>query len=169
VLGRDGLRLSAVRRVTIGFSAVPSLIARRVDAVVAFWNAEGVTLRSRGFATRELRVDRYGAPRYPELVLATTRATLDERPRLVRETLAALRAGTRRALARRGEAADRIARASGADEALVQAQLDALAPWLDPSLRLDRETLEAWARFDVRFGILRRRPAMERAFALGGP
>ena len=74
VLEHDGASLDDVRRVTIGFSAVPSLIAGRVDAVVAFWNAEGVALRRRGVDTTEFRVDRYGAPRYPELVVATTRS-----------------------------------------------------------------------------------------------
>src|SRR5688500_3086014 len=37
-----------VRRLSIGFSAIPSLVSGRVDAVVSFWNAEGVALRERG-------------------------------------------------------------------------------------------------------------------------
>jgi putative hydroxymethylpyrimidine transport system substrate-binding protein len=65
VVEDDGGDFDRVRRVTIGFSAVPSLIARRVDAVVSFWNAEGVALRERGVRTREFRVDDHGAPRYP--------------------------------------------------------------------------------------------------------
>jgi putative hydroxymethylpyrimidine transport system substrate-binding protein len=44
-------RIGRVRRTTIGFSAVPSLVSGRVDAVVTFWNAEGVALRRRGVAT----------------------------------------------------------------------------------------------------------------------
>src|SRR5215213_8800526 len=122
VLERDGASLGAVRRVTIGFSAVPSLIAGRVDAVVAFWNAEGVTLRRRGVDTREFRVDRYGAPLYPELILAATRRTLDERPALVRETVAALRDGTEEALSHPPTAVSEVAKASGEDEAVVRAQ-----------------------------------------------
>ena len=69
VVENDGGDYDRVKKVTIGFSAVPSLIAGKVDAVVAFWNAEGVALRQRGVKTREFRVDDYGAPRYPELVL----------------------------------------------------------------------------------------------------
>ena len=98
VVTSDGGDLSRVHRVTIGFSAVPSLVTGRVDAALAFWNAEGVTLRRRGVHTREFRVDRYGAPRYPELVLAVTRRTLDERRDVVKETLAALADGTEEAL-----------------------------------------------------------------------
>ena len=60
---------------------MPSLVAKKVDAVVTFWNAEGVTLRERGVPTREFRVDEFGAPRYPELVVAVTRETLRRAPR----------------------------------------------------------------------------------------
>src|SRR5918999_906063 len=44
VVEDDGGDFERVERVTIGFSAVPSLIAGGVDAVVSFWNAEGVAL-----------------------------------------------------------------------------------------------------------------------------
>ena len=160
----DGGDYARVRRVTIGFSAVPSLIAGSVDAVVSFWNAEGVTLRRRGLETEEFRVDDYGAPRYPELVLVTTTDTLRERRALVEDLLAALADGTRVALADREAAVGELARASGADEPLVRAQLAAVAPALRPPVTLDREALEGWARFDARFGILGRRPDVDRAF-----
>ena len=62
VLESDGGNYDEVRQVTIGFAAVPSLIEKRIDAVPAFWNAEGVTLRQRGVRTREFRVDDFGAP-----------------------------------------------------------------------------------------------------------
>jgi putative hydroxymethylpyrimidine transport system substrate-binding protein len=164
VVEDDGGDFARVERITIGFAAVPSLIARRVDAVVSFWNAEGVALRQRGVRTREFRVDEYGAPRYPELVLATTAATLRERPALVEDALAALAAGTRAALADRHASVRELAELSGADEPLVRAQLAAVAPALRPPIRLDRQALEGWASFDARFGILERRPDVERAF-----
>src|ERR671919_2855180 len=90
VVEHDGGDYDRVKKITIGFSAVPSLIAGKVDAVVAFWNAEGVALRQRGVKTKEFRVDDYGAPRYPELVLAVKAATLRERRALVNDALAAL-------------------------------------------------------------------------------
>ena len=167
VVAADGGDPDSVRRTTIGFSAVPSLVAGRVDAVVTFWNAEGVALRERGVATREFRVDEFRAPRYPELVLATTRETLRERPALVRDTLDVLTEGTRRALADLPVAADRIAQASDGDPALVRAQLEAVAPALTPPLELNRGALERWARFDARFGILQGPPDVDEAFALG--
>jgi putative hydroxymethylpyrimidine transport system substrate-binding protein len=167
VVTSDGGNPSRVHRVTIGFSAVPSLVTGRVDAALAFWNAEGVTLRRRGVHTREFRVDRYGAPPYPELVLAVTRRTLDERRDVVRETLAALADGTEEALSHPPTAVGEIARVSGEDEPVVAAQLRALTPALRPPMRLDPAVLRKWARFDVRFGILDRPPDLRRAFALG--
>ncbi len=164
VVAADGGDPDSVRRTTIGFSAVPNLVAGRVDAVVTFWNAEGVALRERGVPTREFRVGEFGAPPYPELVLATTSETLRTRPGLVRDTIAALAAGTERALADLPAAADLIARASDGDPELVRAQLDAVAPALEPPLELDRAALKRWARFDARFGILQRPPDVQAAF-----
>ena len=166
VVENDGGDYESVRKVTIGFSAVPNLISGRVDAAVSFWNAEGVALRERGVRTREFRVDDYGAPRYPELVLAVSRETLVERPQLVDEMLDAIATGTKAALRDRDATVDRLVRASGADGPLVRAQLDAVAPALRPPVRLDRSALEGWARFDERFGILRRAPDVNRAFPL---
>jgi putative hydroxymethylpyrimidine transport system substrate-binding protein len=162
----DGGDYDAVRRTTIGFSAVPSLAAGRVDAVVTFWNAEGVALRREGVPTRQFRVDRYGAPRYPELVVATTRERLAADPGLYADLVAALRAGTRAALADRPAAVREIAAASDSDPGLVAAQLTAVAPALRPPLRLDPAALRAWATFDVRFGILERKPNVDRLFDL---
>jgi putative hydroxymethylpyrimidine transport system substrate-binding protein len=156
VIEHDGGRIERVRRTTIGFSAVPSLVAGRVDAVVSFWNVEGVALRARGVRTREFRVDDYGAPRYPELVLATTRRTLRSDPQLVRDVLATLSDGTRAALADRPAAVADIVRAASADTPLIRAELTAVAPALRPGVRLNRRALRGWTAFDARFGILRK-------------
>jgi putative hydroxymethylpyrimidine transport system substrate-binding protein len=169
VVEDDGGDFDRVERVTIGFSAVPSLISRRVDAVVSFWNAEGVALREQGVPTREFRVDHHGAPRYPELVLVTERETLSERRGLVEDVLATLAAGTRAALADRDAAVAELVEASGAGEELMRAQLTAIAPALRPPVRLDRGALEEWAEFDARFGILEQAPDVERLFPPAGP
>jgi putative hydroxymethylpyrimidine transport system substrate-binding protein len=166
VVEDDGGDFDRVERVTIGFAAVPSLISRRVDAVVSFWNAEGVALREQGVPTREFRVDDHGAPRYPELVLVTERETLSDQPELVEDMLATVANGTRAALADRGAAVAELVDASGADEQLVQAQLAAIAPALRPPVRLDREALADWAEFDARFGILEQPPDVDRTFRL---
>jgi len=166
VVEDDGGDYDRVRKVTIGFSAVPSLIAGRVDAVVSFWNAEGVALRLRGVRTREFRVDDFGAPRYPELILAATRETLDEDADLARRVRAALRDGTEAALRNPDAAIERIVRASGADRELVSAQFNATSLALRPPLHLDQTALEGWASFDAEFGILKDAPDVDEAFVL---
>jgi putative hydroxymethylpyrimidine transport system substrate-binding protein len=162
VVEGDGGDFSKVRRVTIGFAAVPSLIQRKVDAVPAFWNAEGVVLRKRHVPIREFRVDDYGAPPYPEVVLLTRRANLG-RPE-IKGAVEAIREGAEEVLAHPEPAVREIARAGGADEGLTRAQMDALRPVLRPPLRLDPRALREWADFDVRFGVLRRRPNLDRTF-----
>src|SRR3954462_2656544 len=80
IVESDGGDFGKLDLLTIGFAAVPNLIQKKVDAVPAFWNAEGVTLRRRGVPDKIFKVDDYGAPRYPEVVLVTSRKTLG-RPR----------------------------------------------------------------------------------------
>src|SRR5205807_1584478 len=145
VVQGDGGSFQRVRRITIGFSAVPSLIARKVAAVTAFWSVEGVTLRARGVKTSEFRVDAYGAPRYPELVLVTSADVLRRRRDLIQRALGALADGTRAALTRSGPVIDAIARAGQADTALVRSELEAIRPALTPPLRLSRPRLSEWA------------------------
>src|SRR5215211_7535628 len=166
VMEDDGGDVGRVREVTIGFAAVPSLIQGKVQAVPAFWNAEGVVLHRRGVPIREFRVDDYGAPRYPEVVVFTTRRKLEQRRRDIEAVVAALRDGVRSVLADPEPAAEDIARASGAEPGLVRAQLDAVSPAFRPPLRLNRRALEGWASWDARFGILKHRPDVDRAFAL---
>jgi putative hydroxymethylpyrimidine transport system substrate-binding protein len=158
-----------VRRVTIGFNAVRSLLSARVDGATAFWNVEGVALRRRRPGFREFRVDAYGAPSYPELVLCTTRATLRERGDLVEAVLAALRRGYADVIADPAAGQQALLRAvPGLDPAQVAAELRAvLTAFTEPGGRfgaLDRARLRAWSAWDVRFGILRRPADVERAF-----
>ena len=165
ILRHDGADYDRVRQVTIGFNAVSRLLSGRVDAVPAFWNAEGVALRERGLDVREFRVEEFGAPAYPEVVIITARRTLRERREVLARTLDALEAGRREALAEPEAVVETIAAAAETrDTGLVRAQLDAVAPVFAEDLRLDRDVLERWADFDARIGIVERRPDVARAF-----
>lgn len=93
VVEADGADPESVERVTIGFDSVAALSAGRVDAATAFWNAEGVALRDLGVPTREFRVDDFGAPRYPELLLVASGDVAREDPALVRAVAGATRRG----------------------------------------------------------------------------
>jgi NitT/TauT family transport system substrate-binding protein/putative hydroxymethylpyrimidine transport system substrate-binding protein len=166
VVSGDGGDFSAVKQHTIGFSAVPQMVAGKVDAVTAFWNAEGVMLHTRGVKTSDFRVDRYGAPPYPEVVLFAKRSTLQKRRTQLRGLLSALAQGVKAVHDDPQSAIDQIAEVSGADKPLVAAQLKAVDPLFDPPLRFNRAILERWAAWDARFGILPRKPNVARLFDL---
>ena len=164
VVEDDGGDFDNVDRVTIGFGAVANLLAGKGDAATAFWNAEGVVLRERGLKTREFRVDDFGAPPYPEVVLVVQRETLEERRDDIAAAVRAIAEGTDAALADEEATVAEIAEASESDEELVRAQVDAIAPAMTPPLVLRREAVEGWARFASEFGILARPPDVDRAF-----
>jgi NitT/TauT family transport system substrate-binding protein/putative hydroxymethylpyrimidine transport system substrate-binding protein len=171
VMSADGGDARSVKQVVIGFSAVQRLLSGRVDAVPAFWNVEGVALREHGHPVDTFKVEDYGAPPYPEVVLITSRATLAARGEDVRAAVAAIADGIRDARAHPGPAVAQIVRAAGgADPALVRAQLRAVAPTWATGLRLNRAVLERWAAWDAKVGIVKRRPDVGRAFVfdLGG-
>ena len=163
----DGGDPSRVRRVTIGFNAISALAAGKVDAATGFWNAEAVALRRRGVPIRVFKVDEYGAPPYPELVLATSRTALGEDPELVFKTLLATLRGYRFTVNHPERALDDLlAEVPGLDRAEQQAQLDALLPDLRPA-PFDPAVLRAWARWDLRHGLLERPLDVSEAFRLG--
>jgi NitT/TauT family transport system substrate-binding protein/putative hydroxymethylpyrimidine transport system substrate-binding protein len=166
VVSGDGGDFSSVKQHTIGFSAVPQMVAGKVDGVTAFWNAEGVVLHTRGVKTNDFRVDRYGAPPYPEVVLFAKRSTVREHRAELRGLLAALADGVREVHRNPDAAVKQIAQVSNADEPLVRAQLKAVDPLFDPPMRFDPSILRKWAAWDARFGILPRRPNVQRLFAL---
>ncbi len=167
VLEAGGAEASSVRRVTIGFDAVATLAAEQLDAATGFWNAEGVALRERGVPTREFRVDDYGAPRYPELILATSAETLRESPRLVESLVEATDDGYDDLEADPGAAlADLLDAVPELDPDEQRRQLEALtgAGAFRLAGRLDRAALARWALWDREHGILARDIDLERAF-----
>jgi putative hydroxymethylpyrimidine transport system substrate-binding protein len=160
----DGGDPAAVGRVTIGFNAVASLAAGKVGAATGFWNAEGVALRRQGIPTRIFKVDRYGAPPYPELVLTTSRHLLESDPELVEAVVNPTRRGYAFTERDPGEALDELLAANPAlDRAEQRAQLQALLPILQPR-PFNPATLEAWAAWDLEHGLLDQPLGVEQAF-----
>jgi ABC-type nitrate/sulfonate/bicarbonate transport system substrate-binding protein len=154
---------------------VRALLGGRVDAATAFWNVEGVALRRRTGGSRrftEFRVDDYGAPAYPELVLCVSRVTLQDDPDVVRAAIRALQRGYGETQQDPESAVTAmLEREPGLDRASLAAQLDAVAPAFQAGASsfgaLDRERLEAWSSWDVEFGILKRPVDIGEAFDLG--
>jgi putative hydroxymethylpyrimidine transport system substrate-binding protein len=161
VVQGDGGDPDTVKLTTIGFQAVKALLARRVDAATAFWNVEGVALHAQRPAMKEFRVDRFGAPPYPELVLCVTRQTLDEQRPVLQATIRALRRGYEEAQNDPDSAVSALVAANpdlGRDAA--DAQLSAVAPAFTAGAdyygQLREDVLEKWAKWDLDFGIVKK-------------
>jgi putative hydroxymethylpyrimidine transport system substrate-binding protein len=159
-----------VRKVTIGFQAVPALLSGRVSAATGFWNAEGVALQRRRPQSRVFRVDDFGAPSYPELVLATTPATLRAHRARIERTVAALRRGYEATAKEPGAALSALTDAApGVDRSGAARELGAVTPAFTAPGRpfgdLDPQTLRTWAAWEQRFGIVKTRPDVARLFA----
>jgi ABC-type nitrate/sulfonate/bicarbonate transport system substrate-binding protein len=159
-----------VRTVTIGFNAVADLLGGRVAAATAFWNDEGLTVRRARPGFHVFRVDKYGAPPYPELVLCATRHTVSSDPGLVRRVVHALVAGYGAVLRdpHAGEAALEH-QVTGLSPRLVSQQLGAELPAFRPPGggafgALVPAVLRRWAAWETRFGIVRRRPDVAQLF-----
>lgn len=164
----DGGDPAKVEEVTIGFDAVASLAAGKVDAATGFWNAEGVELRRKGVPVRTFKVDRYGAPPYPELVLTASRRTVEDDPALVSAMVAATRRGYAFAERDPGRALDDLLAADPSLQRADQAaQLHALLPDLQPR-PFDPAVLRRWAAWDLEHGLLERPLDVRRAFLPAG-
>jgi putative hydroxymethylpyrimidine transport system substrate-binding protein len=166
----DGGDPAKVRRVTVGFDAVQALLGRRVAGATAFWNAEGVALKAKRPGVRTFRVDEFGAPSYPELVLATSRSTLETEGPVVRATVRALRRGYEATINDPESAVSALTDAEpGLKRALTKAELDAVSPSFTAGAayfgELNPQRLAAWATWEQRFGIVARKPDITTAFS----
>jgi putative hydroxymethylpyrimidine transport system substrate-binding protein len=169
VVAGDGGDPERVRTTTIGFEAVRALLAGRVAGATAFWSVEGVALRAERPDMREFRVDDYGAPAYPELVLCVTRRALDEDRAVIEATIRALQRGYTQTQNDPESAVTALTDAEpGLEREAAQAQLEAVGPAFTAGARaygeLREDVLRAWAAWDVEFGILEKEPDVARAF-----
>jgi ABC-type nitrate/sulfonate/bicarbonate transport system substrate-binding protein len=167
----DGGDPSKVRKTSIGFQAVTALLAHRVDGATAFWNAEGVALQAKRPGMREFKVDDFGAPPYPELVLCVSRETLDDNRALVAATVRALRRGYEETINDPESAVEALVDLAHVDRAPTERELDAVSPaFTEGATRfgaLDPKALARWARWEARFGITKKPPDVAAAFAPG--
>jgi ABC-type nitrate/sulfonate/bicarbonate transport system substrate-binding protein len=158
-----------VRRTTIGFNAVAALLSRKVSGATAFWNAEGVALRAKRPGVREFRVEDYGAPPYPELVLVATRSTIDDDLPIVRATVRAIRRGYDAAIDDPESAVSALQDAEpDLNRTLTSEELDAVSPSFTAGAtaygQLDPVKLAAWATWEQRFGLTKKKPDVAAMF-----
>lgn len=160
----DGGDPKKVRRVEIGFEAVASVLSGRVAAAIGFWNAEGVALQARRPSSSVFRLDAFGAPVYPELLLMSTPAVLDEHGDAIERLTGALATAYRAVATGSGEqdAATIEALTAGSGDKTIDPettaeQLRAVRPALvteaGRALAIDRAQMRAWATWEAASGI----------------
>lgn len=165
----DGGDPDKVRKVTVGFNAVQALLGRKVSGATAFWNAEGVALKAKRPGMKSFQVDDYGAPSYPELVLATSRETLETNAPVVRATIRALRRGYEGAINDPESAVSALTDAEPSlKRDLTAAELDAVSPSFTAGAafygQLQPDVLARWATWEQKFGIVKAKPNIAKMF-----
>jgi len=124
----DGGDPTKVKTVTIGFNAVQNLIAGKVKAAVGFWNAEGVQLQQQQ-PTTIFKLDEFGAPPYPELVVFARNQTIQQNPALICAFVKATVDGYTQATANPDQALANLSKqAEGLALSDAKAQYEALKP-----------------------------------------
>jgi ABC-type nitrate/sulfonate/bicarbonate transport system substrate-binding protein len=173
VVAGAGGKPARLKTITIGYNAVPDLVSDKVAAATAFWNDEGVQLSRQKPPFNVFRVEDFGAPSYPELVVCATASELKRDPALARGLVRTLKAGYGYVLKHpaAGER-DLESQVSGLSKQAVSQQLSAELPAFLPRGggaygSLVPSVLGAWAKWEVRFGIVKRKPDVAAIFNRG--
>ena len=158
-----------LKTITIGFNAVSDLLAGKVAGATAFWNDEGVTLNRQRPGYHVFRVENYGAPSYPELVLCATAKGLDAHPALAGGVVKALVRGYDLALSHPAVGQRALeSQVQGLNHSLDTAELAGLAgAFRGPDGHfgaLDTSLLQRWALWEARFGIVKSPPNIAKMF-----
>jgi ABC-type nitrate/sulfonate/bicarbonate transport system substrate-binding protein len=169
IVAGAGGRPQRLKTITIGFNAVSDLLAGKVAGATAFWNDEGVTLNRQRPGFHVFRVENYGAPSYPELVVCATAKSLKADPGLARGVVKALVRGYDLALAQPAAGQRALeSQVPGLDHALDTAELAGLGPaFRGPQGAfgvLDTSLLRRWAAWEARFGIVKSPPDVATTF-----
>jgi putative hydroxymethylpyrimidine transport system substrate-binding protein len=171
IVAGSGGNPGQVKTINIGFNAIADLVDGRVSAATAFWSDEGVVVSHRKPGVHIFRVDDYGAPAYPELVVCATAKSLRDDPQRARELARTLAKGYQRALADPRAAADILtSQVGGLDKSLVAEELPGLDKIFAAGGRfgvLHMGILRRWARWETRFGLVKSRPDVSAMFAPG--
>jgi putative hydroxymethylpyrimidine transport system substrate-binding protein len=94
ILAKAGVDRGQVKTVDVGFNLVPSLLGKKVDAILgAYWNVEAVELQRQQKDPTVIPIDQAGVPTYNELVFAAREDYVGEQGEIVRRFMQALARG----------------------------------------------------------------------------
>jgi ABC-type nitrate/sulfonate/bicarbonate transport system substrate-binding protein len=126
-------------------------------------------LKVKRLGGHEFRVEDFGPPPYPELVLVTSRETLETSAPVVRATVRALRRGYEGAITDPESAVSALTDAEPAlKRVLTLKELDAISPSFTAGAdfygELNPATLATWATWAQRSGIVKHKPDVATMF-----
>jgi ABC-type nitrate/sulfonate/bicarbonate transport system substrate-binding protein len=133
-----------VQNVNVGEDLVPSLIGRKVDAIVGgYWNWEAIQIEQQGYPVNVMRLDQWGVPTFNELIVVARGGV---RPELARAFDAALSAGTAYAAAHPADSLTEILKANASlSRPLVEQSLQLLQPaWKGSAPKFGYMDPQAW-------------------------
>jgi len=118
-----------VKVAQIGFNGVQNLENGKISAFTGFWPADGVQVAVDGKPTTIFKLDEHGGPRYPGLVVFSTRKRIAEDGPLMRAFLDATTHGYRDTLANPSRSLNDFLKLNkSAQRKITQAQLTAYMP-----------------------------------------
>lgn len=169
IVAADGGAPSKLGLVRDGTDGVSTLLAGKAAGATGFWATDGVRLKARRPQDNVFRIDRFGAPDYPELVLVTTAATVDDDPAVVRALVTALQRGYRASIADPDVAVETLLEAvPGAGRAVTATELDAVQSSFQATDgrvgTLDTAELQRWAAWEKRAGFVKQVPNVAEMF-----
>ncbi len=150
MLKKDGISLSDVKIVNVGYDLVPALISGRLDAIVgAYWVHESISAKNQGFPVNVMRMEQWGVPDFYEIVLVTNKDMIAKKPQIVQSFIRAMMRGYKDAVADPQKAIDVMKRVSpGIDEKIERPGVTLLAPlWIEDNNPFGWQTEKKWADF----------------------
>jgi putative hydroxymethylpyrimidine transport system substrate-binding protein len=100
MLRHQGLTISDVEMVNVGFDLVPALISKNVDAIVgAYWVHESISATNQGFELNIMRMEENGVPDFYELVVVASEEKIASEPKVVEGFVRAVTRGYQDAIA----------------------------------------------------------------------
>lgn len=169
VVRGDGGNPAKVHKVPLRGGAVPALLSGKVTGATGRWSTDGVALTDRKPGAKAFLVDDYGAPSYPEVVLAVSRETLETNEPVVRATIRALRRGYEGAINDPDSAISALLDEEPTlDRTLQDDELQAVSPSFmagaDYFGQLQPDVLARWATWEQEFGVVRQKPDVAKLF-----
>ncbi|HEY2160633.1 MAG TPA: ABC transporter substrate-binding protein [Solirubrobacteraceae bacterium] len=135
ILTQAHVPISSVKLINVGENLVPAMISGQVNATIgAYWNYEAIQLANKSKRPNVIRVNRVGVPNYDELVLVATKATLANKPAVIRDFVQALARGYESARTDPAAAVQNLVKmTSGLDPKFQLASVEATLPAFFPS------------------------------------